>query len=260
MKNDRRAIGVFDSGLGGISVLKDLKKRMPHENFIYYGDCAYAPYGPREKEDITNRCVTICDFMSGKDVKMIIIACNTATSASADHLRSMYADIPIVGMEPALKVAAEGKKNKRIIVMATELTLKEAKFEKLMQNYQDDHEIIKLPCPELVEIIERGELTNDDYVTKQLHHYFQAYDMHKINSIVLGCTHFVFFKDKIHNLLGSHIEIVDGNDGTCRNVEHILTERNQLNHDSGDGIIEFFNSSDDDIYLERTNKLFHTTD
>ena len=124
MTNKDKAIGVFDSGLGGISVLKELVKSMPNEKFIYYGDSANAPYGIKTKEEITKRCIDIIEFFLNKGVKAIVIACNTATSAAANILREKYIDIPIIGMEPALKVAADGKNNNTIVVMATTLTLK----------------------------------------------------------------------------------------------------------------------------------------
>ena len=131
MDNSKKAIGVFDSGLGGISVLRDLKELMPNEDFIYFGDSAYAPYSVKTKEQITERCVEIIDFFISKGVKAVVIACNTATSASANYLRKKYKDLPIIGMEPALKVATQGVKNNNIVVMATPLTLKEKKFETL---------------------------------------------------------------------------------------------------------------------------------
>ena len=116
MDNSKKAIGVFDSGLGGISVLRDLKKLMPNEDFIYFGDSAYAPYGIKTKDEITKRCVEIIDFFIEKGVKAVVIACNTATSASANYLRKKYKDLPIIGMEPALKVATQGVKNNNIVV------------------------------------------------------------------------------------------------------------------------------------------------
>ena len=154
MDNSKKAIGVFDSGLGGISVLRDLKELMPNENFIYYGDSAYAPYGVKTKDEITKRCVEIIEFFIEKGVKAVVIACNTATSASANYLRKKYKDLPIIGMEPALKVATQGVKNNNIVVMATPLTLKEKKFEKLMNNFMGNNNVIKMPCPKLVEIVE----------------------------------------------------------------------------------------------------------
>ncbi len=151
---DIRPIGIFDSGLGGISVLRELRRCLPHEHFLYYGDSAHAPYGVRERADIRRLCIDICTHMIECRVKAIVIACNTATSACVNELRALYPQLPIVGMEPALKVAAERGAHQRIIVTATQLTLKEQKFARLMERFQNEHTIWKQPCPRLVELVE----------------------------------------------------------------------------------------------------------
>ena len=149
-------IGIFDSGLGGISVLRELHTLLPKEHFLYFGDSAYAPYGIKDKASITERCITICDDLVARGAKAIVVACNTATSACVGVLRERY-DLPIVGMEPALKVACEQGDHQRIIVMATPLTLREEKFARLMERFQDAHTIYRQPCPRLVEIVEHDE-------------------------------------------------------------------------------------------------------
>lgn len=252
-----KAIGVFDSGLGGISVLKELKKLMPNENYLYYGDSAFAPYGEKTKAEITERCKMICDLFIEKGVKAIVIACNTATSACVKELRIVYPDIPIVGMEPALKLVAQGKCNQSIIVMATRFTLKEKKFHELMSRYRECNEIIKLPCPELVKLVEQDQLDDEDIVYQQLRNYFDAFDLATIHSIVLGCTHFVFFKDKMQELVGRNIQIVDGNAGTARHVMDILQEKNELVPKQSVGHIAIFNSSASNDTLKLSEKLLN---
>ena len=195
MDNSKKAIGVFDSGLGGISVLRDLKELMPNEDFIYFGDSAYAPYGVKTKEQITERCVEIIDFFISKGVKAVVIACNTATSASANYLRKKYKDLPIIGMEPALKVATQGVKNNNIVVMATPLTLKEKKFETLMHKFRGNNKVVKMPCPKLVEIVENDLLDDKNIVIDQLKDYYKDVNMDNLDSVVLGCTHFIFYRD-----------------------------------------------------------------
>ena len=172
MDNSKKAIGVFDSGLGGISVLRDLKKLMPNEDFIYFGDSAYAPYGIKTKDEITKRCVEIIDFFIEKGVKAVVIACNTSTSASANYLRKKYKDLPIIGMEPALKVATQGVKNNNIVVMATPLTLKEKKFETLMHKFRGNNKVVKMPCPKLVEIVENDLLDDAIRIEKGFKGYY----------------------------------------------------------------------------------------
>ena len=196
--NNNAPIGVFDSGLGGISVLRDLKELMPNEDFIYFGDSAYAPYGVKTKEQITERCVEIIDFFISKGVKAVVIACNTATSASANYLRKKYKNLPIIGMEPALKVATQGVKNNNIVVMATPLTLKEKKFETLMHKFRGNNKVVKMPCPKLVEIVENDLLDDKNIVIDQLKDYYKDVNMDNLDSVVLGCTHFIFYRDYLN--------------------------------------------------------------
>ena len=191
MNNKNKAIGVFDSGLGGVSVLKELVQAMPNEKFLYYGDSANAPYGIKTKEEITERCVDIIEFFLAKGVKAIVIACNTATSAAANMLREKYSHLPIIGMEPALKVAADGKIDNTIVVMATPLTLKETKLNDLMARYSDDNTVIKMPCPELVNIVENDLLDDEEVAVLQLQDYYKELDMSTITSVDLECSHFV---------------------------------------------------------------------
>ena len=257
MNNKNKAIGVFDSGLGGVSVLKELVKTMPNEKFLYYGDSANAPYGIKTKEEITERCVDIIEFFLSKGVKAIVIACNTATSAAANILREKYSDLPIIGMEPALKVAAEGKANNTIVVMATPLTLKETKFNDLMARYSDDNTVIKMPCPELVNIVENDLLDNEKVVENQLRTYYKNLDMSKINSVVLGCTHFVFYKDYMEKILNHNINIVDGNLGTTNHLKEVLREKDELRDDNEEGSVTIYNSSDDERFIKLSEKLLN---
>lgn len=257
MNNKDKAIGVFDSGLGGISVLKDLVQSMPNERFIYFGDSANAPYGIKTKEEITQRCVEIIDFFLEKGVKAIVIACNTATSAAANILREKYLHIPIIGMEPALKVAAEGQNKNTIVVMATPLTLKEDKFNNLMSKYDDNNTVIKMPCPELVNIVENDLLDDKEVVHNQLKYYYKDLNMDKIDSVVLGCTHFVFYREYMESLLNESINIVDGNLGTTNHLKEILREGNELRDNDEEGSVEIYNSSNDKRFIKLSQKLLN---
>lgn len=257
MKNCDKAIGVFDSGLGGISVLKELVSLMPNENFIYYGDSLHAPYGIKKKEEIIQRCIEICDYFISKDVKAIVIACNTATSAAVSTLRDTYKDIPIIGMEPALKVAAENKENNNIAVMATILTLNEEKFNSLMRNYSDKNNIIKMPCPELVNIVENDKLDDTDMIYNQIKEYFKNINLETLDSVVLGCTHFVFYKEYLSNMLNKRTCIIDGNNGTARHLKEILEANKDLSESNEEGNIIFLNSYNEEKYIELSKKLFN---
>lgn len=257
MNNKDKAIGVFDSGLGGISVLKELAKSMPNEKFIYFGDSANAPYGIKTKEEIAERCVDIIEFFLAKGVKAIVIACNTATSAAANMLREKYSHLPIIGMEPALKVAADGKIDNTIVVMATPLTLKETKFNDLMARYSDDNTVIKMPCPELVNIVENDLLDDEEVVESQLKDYYKDLDMSKINSVVLGCTHFVFYREYMEKILNHNINIVDGNLGTTNHLKEILKDKDELRGYNEEGSVTIYNSSGDERFIKLSEKLLN---
>lgn len=244
-------IGVFDSGLGGISVLKEIHALMPEEDLIFIGDSAHNPYGTKSKEEIVERCIAICDFLNEKHVKAIVVACNTATSAAIPILRERY-DFDIIGMEPALKVACDRKENQTIAVWATDFTLKEKKFANLMERFNKEHEIVKVPAPKLVRIVEEDKLEDETTVKEALTSYFEKSCPEKLDSIVLGCTHFVFYRPMLENLVNEHIQIVDGNNGTARHLKELLAKRNLLN-DKG-GKVEWFNT--DESKLDLSKKLF----
>lgn len=247
--SDNRAIAIFDSGLGGISVLKQFKQQLPYENYLYYGDSLHAPYGTKTKDEIINRCIDICDEFIKQDVKAIVIACNTATSAAATILRDKYT-IPIIGMEPALKVAAHNKTNQNIVVLATPFTLKETKFQTLLKQYSEGNTITNIACPELVSIVENKQLENKEIVISQLQLYFKDIDMKQVHSIVLGCTHFSFYTTYLNELF-PHIKVIDGNLGTIHHLKDILMDNKQLNESLGS--LHIANS--DDTKLELCNTL-----
>ena len=242
-------IGVFDSGLGGISVAKQLVRDMPHEHVLYFGDSANAPYGTKTPERVRELSFAIVERFVREGVKAVVIACNTATSAAVNDLRDTY-DIPIIGMEPALKVACDrggvesdpDRTPQRVIVAATPLTLRERKFAMLMDRFDSDNEIFKEPCPDLVEIVESGRLGDHDLVMGTLHHYFDKYDLGRIDSVVLGCTHFVFYRDYFRELLPSSAAIIDGNEGTIRHLGVVLESLGKLAPEDEAGSVELANS------------------
>lgn len=252
MSVKERPIGIFDSGLGGISVLKELRTWLPYEDYIYYGDSAFAPYGEKSKAEITDRCKQICDYLIAKRVKAIVIACNTATSACVNELRELYKDIPIIGMEPALKVAANGKTGQHILVMATAFTLKEKKFEKLMLQYSKYNTIYKQPCPKLVELIENNHFKDQTIVDEQLRAYLTPYATKNLDSIVLGCTHFVFFKKQMQAIVKEHMTIVDGNKGTACHVKEVLKGKLQKEDNQGSCILLNSLEAHDGLVLSNT--------
>ncbi|MDD6462285.1 MAG: glutamate racemase [Bifidobacteriaceae bacterium] len=228
-------IGVFDSGMGGISVVRQIRADMPDENIVFYGDSAHAPYGLKSVEEIRGYCFAIVDRLLDMGAKAIVIACNTATSACVNDLRERYS-VPIIGMEPALKVACDRGNGtpQHVIVAATPLTLRERKFARLMARFQNAHDIEKQPCPDLVTIVESGQLEDRDLVMRTLHKYFDHYDLEHVDSVVLGCTHFIFYRSYFREFLPSNVAIVDGNEGTSRHLHVVLESLGQLAPDPDD--------------------------
>ena len=227
------SIAVFDSGVGGISVLKSLVEVMPNEDFIYYGDSANAPYGTKTLERV--RALT-CEHAKG-----LVVACNTATSAAVRILREQYPDVPIVGIEPAVKPAMLFMENPRVLVMATPMTIREEKLKKLMDRYRHLGEIIPLPCPGLMNFVERGDLYGDD-VRQYLEELLYSYSHGEIDAFVLGCTHYPFVRKMIQEVLGDRVRVFDGGNGTAREMKRRLAEKGLLTDSTAAGIVDFQNS------------------
>lgn len=250
-------IGFFDSGIGGLSVLHDTLKILPREDYIYYADTLNVPYGPKPKDEVRKHVFNAIEFIVQQGVKAIVIACNTATSVAIEDLRSKYC-IPIIGMEPAVKLAVEKNTNanKRILVTATALTLKEEKMQNLIAKVDNEHIVDSLPLPRLVEFAEKLEFSEQivlPYLQEQLH----KFDLNKIETVVLGCTHFSFFKDMFKKILPPNTDIIDGNLGTAKNLIRILADRDSLNE--GSGRIVFYNSGikvEDKAILDTYGSLF----
>lgn len=242
MDNKNRPIGFFDSGVGGLSVMKEAIQLMPNENYVYFGDSKNAPYGVKSVEEVRDLTFKAVEFLLNKGVKGIAIACNTATSAAVAELRKVYPDLPLVGIEPALKPAVELNNDGNILIMATSMTLKEEKFNRLMDRYKDKASIIPVPCPGLVEFIESGKLDGEE-VEEYLLNKMSTYNNGKIASIVLGCTHYPFIKDTLIKVVGNDITIIDGGLGTARELRRRLNYKNLLTESKKKGTIEIFNSS-----------------
>ena len=249
----RGNIVVFDSGLGGISVLRELKKLMPQEHFRYFGDSALAPYGTRPTEQVRRLTLERIRQLSDADTKAVVIACNTATSAAIEELRRTYPKRIIIGIEPALKLAAERFPGGRILVMATHVTLREEKFARLMQRFSDTHEIGKVPCPGLVELIEQGCLRGPQ-ILGLLHGYLDPWLDRRVDAVVLGCTHYPFAREAIRQVVGPEVCILDGGEGTARETRRRLLEAGLLAQ-TGAGSVELQNSLDSPQMLERARWL-----
>ncbi len=234
-------IGVFDSGVGGISVLRKMISLMPNENYIYYGDSANAPYGERPDDDVFRLTVNVFELLLSKGAKGIVVACNTATSVAVRKLRTRYPDLPLVGIEPAIKPACKNHPGGRIIVMATSITLRRPKFAKLLDNFRDQAEIISLPCPDLVHFVEHDEMDSPK-VSEYLESQFAQFENHPADAVVLGCTHFPFLVDKIQEAAGKQAVLYDGSNGVAREIRRRLAAKKLLAAPGNSLNVEILNS------------------
>lgn len=254
MDKSNFSIGFFDSGVGGISVLREAMKLLPKENYIYIGDSLNAPYGVKTPEEVRKLSFNIIDKLISMNVKAIVVACNTATSIAIDDLRKTYKDMPIIGIEPALKPAVEKYGDGIIAIMATPMTLTENKFSKLREKYSKTAEIISMPCDGLVEIIESGN-TEGEIVENYLRNRFKDIPKEKVSAIVLGCTHYPFVKEALRNVIHSDVAIIDGSLGTAKQLKRKLEEIGLLNNSEHDGNVKILNSKGEDRLVELSYKL-----
>lgn len=246
-------IAFFDSGLGGITVLNEAMKRMPHEDFLYFADTAHVPYGTKPKDEVMTFVKQSVDAILPENIKALVIACNTATSIAIAELRQTY-KLPIIGMEPAVKPALEMNRSsgKRVLVFATPLTLKEAKYRELVSRIDDMGMVDSLPLPELVAFCENLQL--DGPLMKA---YFEdklvPFDLNAYGTVVLGCTHYPFYKQLLREILPKHIQIVDGSRGTVNRLMQVLEERDQL-LGNGTAHVKWMCSSSDEAYMQKMEK------
>jgi len=251
MNQKEHPIGVFDSGVGGISALQAMIRILPKEQFIYYGDTANAPYGTKETEEVIACVHQVTDHLISRGIKALVIACNTATGAAAYTLRKELT-IPVIGMEPALKPASELRKNGDILVLATPLTLHQEKFNQLMEKYGEG--AVRVPCTGLMELVEQENWNGAEEYLKEV---FALYDLKKVDAVVLGCTHYVFLKDMIRKMLPEHIAITEGSDGTARQLKRVLA-RNHLLKEEGEGRVELETSGNPED-IKKMSRLLNRT-
>ena len=234
---DRRnlPVGVFDSGVGGISVLKEMVALLPEEDFVFFGDSANAPYGTksiRQVQELTLAGVERLNAWPGEDgkgVKAVVIACNTATSAAIGLLREKYTQMPVIGIEPAIKPALHLKEDPRVVVLATPATVKGEKFRLLMTSLGGEGEVIPIGCPGLMEFVEQGILEGEevDALLEELLAPVTGGST-PVDAIVLGCTHYPFLKKEIAKIAGTGTVILDGSAGTARQLRRRLKEEGLL--------------------------------
>jgi len=214
--SDKEHIAIFDSGIGGLTVLHDAQQILPTESFLYYADSHNLPYGPKSSEDIASYVKEAVEFLQQFKLKALVLACNTATSVVVHELRNEYT-IPIIGMEPAVKPAAELAGGKKILVCATERTLSEEKLSRLISGLEAEDKVEKLALSQLVHFAENEQFDGEE-PRRYCRQIFSTINWDEFGAIVLGCTHFIFFRNLIQSIIPQHIQIVDGNLGTVKRL------------------------------------------
>ena len=240
MVTKKEYIAVFDSGVGGLSVLRELIKLMPGENYLYFGDSANAPYGKRSTREVKQLTLAAADMLLQRGCKALVVACNTATAAAIEDLRAAYPDTIIIGIEPALKVAADRFPGGQIGVMATPVTLREEKFHQQLERFPGVT-VSTIPVPDLVELVEQG-LTEGETVEAVLEPVLTPY-AGKLDAVVLGCTHYPFAAKAISKILGENTAVLDGGEGTARETRRRLLDAGLLY--DGEGSLQIENSTND---------------
>lgn len=249
-------IGVFDSGVGGISVLRELRRQLPNERFLYFGDSANAPYGSRSTEEVRRLSFQVAEYLISRGVKALVVACNTATAAAIRQLRQAYPELMILGIEPAVKLACDTFPGGTIGVMATEVTLREGKFDRLLSRCAQQCQIVKLPAVGLVELVEAGK-ANSPESEALLRRLLNPW-VGKVQALVLGCTHYPFATKTIRSILGEETVLLDGGVGTAMHTRHRLEEANLLREGVGEVIFE--NSLRDDTVTALCRQLLEQDD
>lgn len=237
-----KKIGVFDSGIGGKTTLNEIRKILPNEDYIYYADSKNNPYGEKDDDELKKIVCEIVDYFIKEDVKMIVIACNTATTRCIDFLRNKYPDMIFVGTEPAVKVACDNQ-YKNTLVMATPLTINSPRLASLVnENIRDDESVTLLPCDGLANAIETENNDEIDSILNKLLTYYMNKD---INAVVLGCTHYPIIKDKIKEYFKDAV-IIDGNIGVAKRVKDLLEVNNLLTEREFEGNVLYIQTKKED--------------
>ena len=238
---DKRPIGVFDSGLGGLTVVKKLAELLPNENIIYLGDTGRVPYGPRSKETIIKYARQDAAFLAEFDIKAMVIACNTVCSVAFNTLESDY-DIPVYEVVSApVKAAAEHTRSGRVGVIGTAATVRSNAYEKSLKNLNPELTVFSVPCPLFVPLVEEGWISAvDEAALSVAERYLEPLRKSDIDTLILGCTHYPLLRDVISKIMGPEVKLIDSGAETAKHVEKDLGERNKLGGNETEGSIRYF--------------------
>ncbi len=247
-------IGVFDSGLGGISVLREIHRLLPAEDLIYVADSAHAPYGAKSPEYICHRSRRVADFLLEQNAKALVVACNTATVHAVEHLRSVL-PIPVVGIEPAVKPAARMTQTGVVGVLATQQTVKSLRLQRLIHEHAQGVQVITQACPGLVEHVEAG-----DFDSEALRHLLKVYTLPLLDAgadtLVLGCTHYPFLSDAIHDVTHGTMTVLETSTPVTHQLIRIL-DKHALRRDNHlQGVVQFYSSKTDAQHYQGIERLW----
>lgn len=238
-------VGVFDSGLGGLSVLRAIRARLPGEDLLYAADAARVPYGSRSAEEIRDRALVLADFLVARGAKALVVACNTATAVAVGALRERF-PLPVVAMEPAIKPAVASTRSGVVGVLATEGTLSSARFAALLEQYAGSVRVVTQPCPGLVAAVEAGE-TDGPRIRGLLQEYLQPLEAAGADTVILGCTHYPFLVPALRSMLGQEVILVETGAAVARQLERRLAEHDLLRDPDDDAGSERFWTTGDAV-------------
>ncbi len=250
------SIGVFDSGAGGLTILSALQHELPHEDYIYIGDTAHCPYGVRSDAEIAELTTNACRFLVQQGVKLIVIACNTASQAALNIVRSAF-DIPFVGVVPAVKPAARATRRGRIGVAATNQAVKAAYLHHLIEDFAAGVQVYAVGCPELVTLVEHGEL-DGPVVEETLHHVLHPLLSKNIDVLVLGCTHFPAMRSAIEHVVGKHVLVIDSGAAVARRTHAVLDTESLVrpaDAETNNGTLKVWCSGNADAFSNIASKV-----
>ena len=226
----RRPVGVFDSGVGGLTVLKELIRRLPNERYVYFGDMARTPYGTKSKDTVTRFSKQIVRFLQTQDVKAIVVACNTASAVALEAIEAEF-DLPVIGVvKPGAKAAADTTKSRHIGLIATEASISSGIYEDYLNRYDPAIKLTGKACPLFVSLVEEGCI-EDPVTTEIARRYLSSFKDTDIDTIIMGCTHFPMIEDTIQRVAGEHVRLVNPAFETAKSTQLMLEERNLRNFD-----------------------------
>ena len=243
--NSLSPIGIFDSGIGGISVLRAIREQLPHESVLYFGDQGHIPYGPRPMEQIRNFCEAITNFLLQRHAKIIVVACNTASAAALKYLREKFPIVQFVGMEPAVKPAAEHTQTGKVGVLATPATFQGALYASVVERFANGVELFQNTCPGLVQQIEQGNVSGNA-TRKILEGALLPMLEKNIDTVVLGCTHYPFVIPLIGQIVGDKVRVIDPAPAVAKQVGRLLEAGGMRSRSPSNGGVKFYTSGDPD--------------